>query len=444
VSPEVAVWTPALVSLSLGLAAGGALAWILRRHGEADRRREDASLPVEVRDLAEKETTLLAQLEELDDTAGKYLPAEHARLRGALEREAAATLKAYEASLLAARRREAHLPGERSRGSAGQPRPATALRGFLWGAGSVAALALLLLLASQSTAPRAPRGSLTGAIDRPGAPDSAAGGADALRARVRAHPDDIEARLELTRLAVSGEDWTGVLEQTRRILELSPDNPEALSFQGLARFAMGQPQEAIALLQRAQAAAPDVIDPYALLSLVYARTGRMDLAEATMAQAAERFPDRRPMLAQMLAQLRAQAGGESGPAAGESPAAPLAGASSAAPPLAGRGVAGTVDLAAEVRGREPRGAVLFLIARPAGSTGGPPTAVQRLSPSAFPLSFVLDDSSSMLGQPLPARLRLEARLDADGDPLTRSPSDLHAELDDVAAGTSGLRLVLRP
>ena len=50
----------------------------------------------------------------------------------------------------------------------------------------------------------------------------------------------------------------------------------------------------------------------------------------------------------------------------------------------------------------------------------------------------------MLGQLLPARLRLEARLDADGDPMTRSASDLHAELDDVATGTTGLRLVLRP
>ena len=29
----------------------------------------------------------------------------------------------------------------------------------------------------------------------------------------------------------------------------------------------------------------------------------------------------------------------------------------------------------------------------------------------------------MMGQPLPASFRLEARLDSDGDPLTKPPSD---------------------
>ena len=49
----------------------------------------------------------------------------------------------------------------------------------------------------------------------------------------------------------------------------------------------------------------------------------------------------------------------------------------------------------------------------------------------------------MMGQPLPARARLEARVDADGDPLTRDASDPAARQDDVAAGSTGLRLVLR-
>ena len=449
-SPEVASWSwsTALIFLALGLAGGGLLAWILRRRTVSGPLGEDAALPVEVRDLAHKEATLLAQLEELDDTAGKYLPAEQARLRGALELEAAVTLQAYEASLLEARRRQAHPPAARSQGRDGEAKPAGALRGFLWGAGTVAALALLLLFVSKSTSPREPRGSLTGAIDRAGAPDSAAGEEDVLRERIRSHPEDVEARLDLTRLAVGRADWTEVWEQTQRILELSPDHPEALSYQGLDRFAMGRPEEAIALLQRAQAAAPDLIDPYALLSLVYAKSGRMELAEATMKQAVERFPDRKPMLEQMLAQLRTQAGAESladaggGPAS--SPAAPAAPSAAPSAASAANGVSGTVELAAEVRGTETRGTVLFLIARPAGSTGGPPTAAQRLMPAAFPLAFTLDDSSSMLGQPLPARLRLEARLDSDGDPMTRSPSDLHAEVDDVATGTTGLRLVLRP
>ena len=452
-SPEVAAWSwsTALVFLALGLVGGGVLAWIFRRRAAPGAAREDAALPVEVRDLAHKEATLLAQLEELDDTAGKYLPAEQARLRGALELEAAVTLQAYEASLLEARRRRAHPPAARSRGSAGEPKPAGALRGFLWGAGTVAALALLLLFVSKSTSPREPRGSLTGAIDPAAAPAAAADEAAPLRERIRSHPDDVEARLDLARLAVSRADWTEVWEQTQRILELSPGNPEALSYQGLVHFAMGRPEEAIALLKQAQAAAPDLIDPYALLSLVYAKTGRMELAEATMQRAEERFPDRKPMLEQMLAQLRVQAGAESA-AAGGSPASSPTSPAAAAPyhrerrAHRARGERSVGHRRAGRRGPGHRPARHGAVPdRPAGRLGGrPPTAAQRLTPSAFPVAFTLDDSSSMLGQPLPARLRLEARLDSDGDPMTRSPSDLHAEVNDVATGTTGLRLVLRP
>ena len=124
-SPEVAAWSwsTALIFLASGLAGGGILAWILRRRAASGPRGEDAALPVEVRDLAHKEATLLAQLEELDDTAGKYLPAERARLRGDLELEAAVTLQAYEASLLEARRRRAHPPAARAGQAPARRRP---------------------------------------------------------------------------------------------------------------------------------------------------------------------------------------------------------------------------------------------------------------------------------------------------------------------------------
>jgi tetratricopeptide (TPR) repeat protein len=454
VSVEAVSWAAPLVYLAFGLATGALLTWLLRRRAAGGAGSEEEPPPVEVRDLAEREAMLLAQLEDLEDTAGKYRPAERDRQRGALEVEAAATLKALEASLVVARRQAERSPAQRSGGTP-EGRPASALRGFLWGAGSVAAIALLLLFASESMSPRKPNGSVTGAIDgeqtRGRAADASADEAK-LQERIRSHPDDVDARLELTRLQVSKAEWMGVWEQTQSILKLEPDNPEALAFQGLVRFAMGQPQEAIAELQRAEAAAPDLVDPYAILSLVYAKTGHMDEAEATLHRAAEHFPDCRPMFEEMLTQLRQQAAAEAAGGGGESEApAPVetAGAAPSAPSPTGAagasgGVSGTVELAAEAQGKSPPGAVLFVIARPAGVTAGPPTAAQRLTPTAFPLAFTLDQSSSMLGQPLPARLRLEARLDADGDPLTHSPSDLHAELDDVADGSTGLRLLLHP
>ena len=90
----------------------------------------------------------------------------------------------------------------------------------------------------------------------------------------------------------------------------------------------------------------------------------------------------------------------------------------------------------------PAGALVFVTARAAGQSGGPPVAVKRL-PAAFPLRFELSAADSMMGQELPPKLRVEARVDSDGDPLTRAPADPAVRLDSVALGTANLKLVLK-
>jgi len=49
----------------------------------------------------------------------------------------------------------------------------------------------------------------------------------------------------------------------------------------------------------------------------------------------------------------------------------------------------------------------------------------------------------MRGDPLPKEVLLEARADPDGDPMTRSPQDPAARIDDVKIGTTDVRLVLK-
>jgi hypothetical protein len=44
---------------------------------------------------------------------------------------------------------------------------------------------------------------------------------------------------------------------------------------------------------------------------------------------------------------------------------------------------------------------------------------------------------------LPERVRIDVRLDSDGDPMTRAATDPSASLDDVKLGSTGLRLVLK-
>jgi hypothetical protein len=92
----------------------------------------------------------------------------------------------------------------------------------------------------------------------------------------------------------------------------------------------------------------------------------------------------------------------------------------------------------------PGDSVLFVIARPAA--GGPPLAVKRLPPGPFPLEFEIGPGDAMLsGQPFVGPLLLTARVDGDGDPLTRAPTDLAAQASaPLEPGARGIELVLQP
>jgi hypothetical protein len=108
-------------------------------------------------------------------------------------------------------------------------------------------------------------------------------------------------------------------------------------------------------------------------------------------------------------------------------------AAAGAPPAAPTGVAsaaieGTLELAPDLVGRVPPGAVLYLIAKTA--QGGPPLAVVRVADPSFPMRFSIgpDDRMSQ-SMPFAGELLISVRVDADGNAMTRNPGDLQ--------GTSG-------
>jgi hypothetical protein len=68
--------------------------------------------------------------------------------------------------------------------------------------------------------------------------------------------------------------------------------------------------------------------------------------------------------------------------------------------------------------------------------------VKRLPIGTFPVTVELSAADSMLGQPLPPKMRIEARIDSDGNPLTKDPKDPIASQDGVVAGQS-LTLTLK-
>jgi len=69
-----------------------------------------------------------------------------------------------------------------------------------------------------------------------------------------------------------------------------------------------------------------------------------------------------------------------------------------------------------------------------------------MAPGPFPLEFVVGPADVMIpGRPFAGPISLTARLDADGDPLSRDPADLVAgPLADLEPGGVELDLVLAP
>jgi hypothetical protein len=448
VNPKAPIeWLPAIAILAAGLVFGAVLVWRFVFGGSRSAGKPAASVPAEVRDLAGRTDALVAQLRELEDTAVKRTPEQLARERYALELEAAHTLLALEETGASAR----VAPEESAPlvpAAAVATRDRAGLRGFLWGVGSAVGGVLLVLLVYQSAKPREPGGSVTGEIpstaqQSPG-PDAEE---TAVQAALARNPNDVDARLALAHLYIDRENWMGVWTETAKVLERAPGNPRALAYQSLVRMAMGQVDVGVNLLKKALASEPGMMEGYAWLALGYVRMGRMRDAESTIASASKRFPERAEDFRRYLAQAKENepAVARASTGSGKDPHATVPTPGEGKPARGGNGgrrVSGVVDLDPSLRSALSPSAILFVFARAANAGEGPPVAAKRLAAN-FPVSFELSEADSMMGQPFPDQLLIEARLDSDGDPTTRPPTDPKARLDGVKAGSTGLRLILR-
>lgn len=150
------------------------------------------------------------------------------------------------------------------------------------------------------------------------------------------------------------------------------------------------------------------------------------------------------------AERAAQKGGDEKPgmpaAPGGMPAAPGAPTDRGGPAVAGAEgapLSGTITLAPDFERKVPAGAILFLIARK-GEGGGPPLAVKRIESPRFPMDFSIGPDDRMIkAMPFEGPLQLSARLDADGNAMTRAPGDLQGQSPEPQQpGTNGVAIVI--
>jgi Flp pilus assembly protein TadD len=455
-------WLPGLAMLAAGLVIGTVLVWRVYATARSPAPSSAPALPV--RDLAGKRDALFQQLRELEDTASKRTPEQLAHERYALELAAAEVLRELDRAAAASVTQKAPAPAPPAAGAAppvaaaapAPPGAGAAMRGFLWGTGSMAAVGLLLFFVTESAKERKEGGSLTGNTPREETTGAAQPDAELaqLQQAVRSSPDDVEARLDLARAHLARQDLMAVFNETKNVLDRAPGHPRALAYQALVRLAMGQAETSVQMLKQALATEPDFLEGYVDLVLVYVRMGRDKDAEATMAEALERFPDQEKALNRLYGEIRAQGRDEAATAGEEDPhvrVSPPQGVASGRPagaptaPAKGseRSVAGQVDLDPALKAQVGARGVLFVMLRPEGFGAGPPLAAKRIADPSFPVAFRIGEADAMMGQELPDRVLIEARLDGDGDPTTRDPKDPYGRLDEVAVGTADARVVLK-
>jgi tetratricopeptide (TPR) repeat protein len=420
---------------------------------------------LERRDLEAKRDALLAQLREMKEMGGS----EEEQHR--LEQETASVLRKLDAHPSDERRSDSLVrpAAEESRTGESKSRTgesdlrlsaatrAASIRGFVWGALSVAVLGGIAWFVTEKATPRTD--SMTGGTPMTStAPQAAAqqqpdAALQQIQAAVAKSPDDIELRNELAKAFLERENLMGVFEQTSYILKRSPNDARALTYQALVRVSMGQSAGAVEMLQRAIKSDPDLTDAYVALAWANMQGGKTSEAEGLIAEAGRRHPDQKTKLDEVLVRMKEQMKsappaampanhpGLPNPDGSQSAAAPMAAAQSSAPAAGGPSLHVTLTL--DPSAKSSPNAVLYVIARAAGQTAGPPAAVKRINAPSFPLEIDLSTADSMMGQPLPANVRLEARLDSDGDAMTKNPSDPHAIQDGVTTNGGKVGLVLK-
>lgn len=320
-------------------------------------------------------------------------------------------------------------------------------RGAAYTLGIVVLVALLVNYASNDAKERGPNGTMTGGdsvqpMQPPaGAPEGAAQAAPPadpriaeLEARVAANPKDVTALNDLTEMYLAGQDLNGAMSANSRAIEAAPEDVDAHVFRAVLRAFIGRRDQAILDLDEVLKAHPDQLRALVYTGLLSMNT---DPAKAVAALEKAVAQDDSAQLQAALAEAKRRLAG--GPVAAPS-APPAGGPPPGAPAAAGAVLAsGTIELGSPATS----GKVLFVSVQ--GATGGPPFAALKLAPGPFPMKFEITSANiipMMAGRPLPAQFSVVARLDSDGDAMTRPETDPSARQDAVSAGASNLVLKL--
>ncbi|MFQ5682020.1 MAG: cytochrome c-type biogenesis protein CcmH [Candidatus Binatia bacterium] len=247
---------------------------------------------------------------------------------------------------------------------------------------------------------------------------------------------DLPNLLSQGRAAFERHDLRAAITTFKRALEIDPNQPEAHTYMGLILTQAGHSDGALLAFNRALLTTPNY--PLALLGkglvLYHAKKDYVGAREAL-----NRLVNLLPAGAQKeeiqntIAELNKLVAGKK------------TGSQPAQVPLPTAGIRGTVSLDPKLKPNMLGRGVLFIIARSSDSAGGPPLAVKKINQPVFPSVYSLSSKDIIMpGQSFPAKVRVSALLDKDGNAMTKEPGNLRGEAKDnpVKIGSHNVDIVI--
>jgi len=354
---------------------------------------------------------------EFDYQAGRLSEADYGELRQSLEAQTAMVLKELE--FTASTRRAQPLapkPQKTQRKKEVGEAPGGALKGWRLAAGGAFLLLFGLTLGYFLSKAIRPRMSESDNITGDFLTGTGPGGVGPGGAMARSSPSDIPSLLAQGRAAFERQEWPQAIEAFKKILAVDANHPEAHAYMGLILAQAGHAEGALMAFDRALASDPNF--PLALWGkgmLLY--------------RAKEHFAEARKVLEKLLTVLPPgeekneiqKTVAELAQLASRQKEAPKKGAVLAV-------IRGIVSIDPKLKTRVDANAALFIIARSANSAGGPPLAVKKVDRPVFPVSYTLGPENVMMpGASFSGKVIISARLDKDGNPMTREPGNLAGE-----------------
>jgi cytochrome c-type biogenesis protein CcmI len=244
-------WIVLLAAAALAAVAAAGVLWPFGR-GRQPR------LEGFVDPLDEERLALLRSLRELEAerSSGVLEEAEYRALRIETEARAVSVLRTIEArdgsGELTGGLREIRSTSEWNGSHSIQARPLRMLPAVLVAAAMTAAIVTLL---ASGVAERSSGEPITGA-DGPSEPTGDPSSIAFYEERVRVHPEDVAARLDLAQRYLDQGDADAAAQQYLAALELDPDNAEANAELGFLLHLAGRSEEGLAAVDRALAVEP--------------------------------------------------------------------------------------------------------------------------------------------------------------------------------------------